>query len=158
MLKIITAVFTVLTLLLMLVTGFTLWGTLAFLLAAAALVCVCFFGKKLSGKMAFIGVAVAAVSFLVSALFGAPGMPHFNESAQSDILMTEENQGDNDLWDSVVAADIDRMILDGKYDEGRKIRRGKRKNQRPALLRRSFGFGGKASFGAGGILLSDPVL
>ena len=36
MLKIITAVLTVLTLLLMLVTGFTLWGTLAFLLAAAA--------------------------------------------------------------------------------------------------------------------------
>ena len=83
-------------LLLLLVTGFTLWGTLAFLLAAAALVGVCFFGEKLSGKMAFIGVAVAAVSFLVSALFGAPGMPHFNESAQSDVLMTEENQGDND--------------------------------------------------------------
>ena len=50
MLKIITAVLTVLTLLLMLVTGFTLWGTLAFLLAAAALVGVCFFGEKLSGK------------------------------------------------------------------------------------------------------------
>ena len=119
MLKIITAVLTVLTLLLMLVTGFTLWGTLAFMLAAAALVCVCFFGKKLSGKMAFIGVAVAAVSFLVSALFGAPGMPHFDESAQSDVLMTEENQGDNDQWDSTVAADIDRMILDGKYDEAK---------------------------------------
>lgn len=119
MLKIITAVFTVLTLLLLLVTGFTLWGTLAFLLAAAALVGVCFFGEKLSGKMAFIGVAVAAASFLVSALFGAPGMPHFDESAQSDVLMTEENQGDNDLWDSVVAADIDRMILDGKYDEAK---------------------------------------
>ena len=119
MLKIITAVFTVLTLLLLLVTGFTLWGTLAFLLAAAALVGVCFFREKLSGKMAFIGVAVATVSFLVSALFGAPGMPHFDESAQSDVLMTEENQGDNDLWDSVVAADIDRMILDGKYDEAK---------------------------------------
>ena len=42
MLKIITAVFTVLTLLLLFVTGLTLWGTLAFVLAAAALVCVCF--------------------------------------------------------------------------------------------------------------------
>ena len=62
MLKIITAVLTVLTLLLMLVTGFTLWGTLAFLLAAAALVCVCFFGKKLSGKMAVIGAFAAAAA------------------------------------------------------------------------------------------------
>ena len=66
MLKILTAVLTVLTLLLMLVTGFTLWGTLAFLLAAAALVCVCFFGKKLSGKMAVIGAFAAAAAFLAS--------------------------------------------------------------------------------------------
>ena len=132
MLKIITAVLTVLTLLLLLVTGFTLWGTLAFLLAAAALVGVCFFGEKLSGKMAFIGVAVAAVSFLVSALFGAPGMPHFAEAAQSDVSSTEENQEDNRLPDSAAVAEADRLIL--------------------------FGFGGKAAVGAGGILLSDPVL
>ena len=105
MAKIISAVLTALTLLLLVVTGFTLWGTLAFLLAAAALVGVCFFGEKLSGKMAFIGVAVATVSFLVSALFGAPGMPHFAEAAQSDVSSTEENQEDNRLPDSAAVAE-----------------------------------------------------
>lgn len=118
MLKIITAVLTVLTLLLMLVTGFTLWGTLAFLLAAAALVCVCFFGKKLSGKMAVIG-AFAAAAFLVSALFSAPDMPHFKEAAQHDPLLAEEYREDNHLPDSTAVAEADRLILEGKYNEAK---------------------------------------
>ena len=121
MLKIITAVLTVLTLLLMLVTGFTLWGTLAFLLAAAALVCVCFFGKKLSGKMAVIGAFAAAAAFLASCLLSTPGMPHFDESAQSDVSSTEENQEDNRLPDSADVTEADRLILDGKYDEAKEI-------------------------------------
>lgn len=119
MLKIITAVLTVLTLLLMLVTGFTLWGTLAFLLAAAALVCVCFFGKKLSGKMAVIGAFAAAAAFLASCLLSTPGMPHFAEAAQSDVSSTEENQEDNRLPDSAAVAEADRLILEGKYDEAK---------------------------------------
>ena len=105
MLKTISAVLTALTLLLMLVTGFTLWGTLAFMLAAAALVCVCFFGKKLSGKMAVIGAFAAAAAFLASCLLSTPGMPHFAEAAQSDVSSTEENQEDNRLPDSAAVAE-----------------------------------------------------
>ena len=119
MLKIITAVLTVLTLLLMLVTGFTLWGTLAFLLAAAALVCVCFFGKKLSGKMAVIGAFAAAAAFLASCLLSAPDMPHFKEAAQRDPLLAEEYLNDNHLPDSADVAEADRLILEGKYDEAK---------------------------------------
>ena len=119
MLKIITAVLTVLTLLLMLVTGFTLWGTLAFMLAAAALVCVCFFGKKLSGKMAVIGAFAAAAAFLASCLLSAPDMPHFKEAAQRDPLLAEEYLNDNHLPDSADVAEADRLILEGKYDEAK---------------------------------------
>ena len=119
MLKIITAVLTVLTLLLLLVTGFTLWGTLAFLLAAAALVCVCFFGKKLSGKMAVIGAFAAAAAFLASCLLSTPGMPHFKEAAQRDPLLAEEYLNDNHLPDSADVAEADRLILEGKYDEAK---------------------------------------
>ena len=121
MLKIITTVLTALTLLLMLVTGFTLWGTLAFVLAAAALICVCFFGKKLSGKAALIGVFVAAAAFSVSALFSAPDMPHFKEAAQRDPLLAEEYREDNHLPDSADVTEADRLILDGKYDEAKEI-------------------------------------
>lgn len=121
MAKIISAVLTVLTLLLMLVTGFTLWGTLAFVLAAAALVCVCFFGKKLSGKAAVIGVFAGTAAFLVSALFSAPDMPHFKEAAQRDPLLAEEYREDNHLPDSADVTEADRLILDGKYDEAKEI-------------------------------------
>ena len=119
MLKIITAVFTVLTLLLLFVTGFTLWGTLAFVLAAAALVCVCFFGKKLSGKAAVIGAFAGTAAFLVSALFSAPDMPHFKEAAQHDPLLAEEYREDNHLPDSTAVAEADRLILEGKYNEAK---------------------------------------
>ena len=119
MLKIITAVLTVLTLLLMLVTGFTLWGTLAFMLAAAALVCVCFFGKKLSGKAAVIGVFAAAAAFSVSALFGVPDMPRFKDAVRPDSSLTEKYTEDNRLPDSADVAEADRLILDGKYDKAK---------------------------------------
>lgn len=121
MLKIITAVFTVLTLLLLFVTGFTLWGTLAFVLAAASLVCVCFFGKKLSGKAAVIGVFAGTAAFLVSALFSAPDMPHFKEAAQRDPLLAEEYLNDNHLPDSADVTEADRLILEGKYDEAKEM-------------------------------------
>lgn len=121
MLKTISAVLTALTLLLLLVTGFTLWGTLAFVLAAAALVCVCFFGKKLSGKAAVIGVFAGTAAFLVSALFSAPDMPHFKEAAQRDPLLAEEYLNDNHLPDSADVAEADRLILEGKYDEAKEL-------------------------------------
>ena len=110
-----------LTLLTLLVTGVTLWGVLACLLAAAALVCVCFFGKKLSGKMSFIGVSVAAAAFLVSALFSAPGMPRFEEAAQPDPLLLEEYRKDHHIPDSAAVAKADRLILDGRYDEAKEV-------------------------------------
>lgn len=119
MLKTISAVLTALSLLLLLVTGFTLWGTLAFVLAAAALVCVCFFGKKLSGKAAVIGAFAGTAAFLVSALFSAPDMPHFKEAAQHDPLLAEEYREDNHLPDSTAVAEADRLILEGKYNEAK---------------------------------------